>query len=433
MSYRKRANGLYLKQELKSSAVGPLVAMHSLGKPVWTPRDYAHLSKEGYEQNVVVYRCVNMIANAVNAVPLMLFEGENELFDHPVLSLLKRPNPLQSKIDFFEYVIAYLLLAGNTYIEGVAGSETTYNELYILRPDRMKVVPGNKGFPSAYEYKVHNRKFTFPVDSNGLSRILHIKSFHPTNDYYGLAGLEPGAYSVDVHNESSVFNKSLLENGATPSGVLIYKPPVGSNAELTSEQKEHVKDEMDELFTGPRNAGRPLLLEGYFEWKDLGIAPKDLQFTEGKNMAAREIAMAFNIPPQLLGIPGDNTFSNYREANFAFWTQTVLPLVNKLVQAMSAWLRPLYGDQMRLGYDVDQIEALSLSRERLWKRLEDASWLTLNEKRKAAGYDRLNNPAADQLFMNANQLSLDDIVSQEGEGPEPDDDTPSREDDTDPA
>jgi phage portal protein BeeE len=88
----------------------------------------------------------------------------------------------------------------------------------------------------------------------------------------------------------------------------------------------------------------------------------------------------------LLGIPGDNTYANYREANLAFWRQTVLPLVGRFAAAFGLWLGPGFGEGLRLAYDADQVEALSLEREALWRRVNDADFLTPEEKRQAVGF-----------------------------------------------
>ena len=97
----------------------------------------------------------------------------------------------------------------------------------------------------------------------------------------------------------------------------------------------------------------------------------------------------------LLGIPGDNTYANYAEANRTFWRQTILPLVNRTARAMARWLGPAFGSGLVLAPDMDGIEALSTEREALWSRVEKASFLTLNEKRQAIGYAPV--PGGDRL------------------------------------
>ena len=108
-----------------------------------------------------------------------------------------------------------------------------------------------------------------------------------------------------------------------------------------------------------------------------------MDFLEAKNGAAREIALAFGVPPMLLGIPGDNTYSNYREANLAFFKQTVLPLVKKTAAALTGWLGAAFG--ARIEADLAGVEALAGERDALWRRVADADFLSEDEKRAALG------------------------------------------------
>ncbi len=371
---------------IKASAVGPLIAFDSLRRPVWTPRDYAAFAREGFMQNAVVYRSVRMIAEAAASVPLVLYDGAQDIDQHPLLDLIANPSPGQTQAGFFEAWYGYLLVSGNAYAEA-AGIGSEVRELHALRPDRMKVVPGSDGWPEAYEYTVNGRTVRFDRETvPGVQPILHMRLFHPDNDYYGMSPIEAASTAIDIHNAASVWNKALLDNSARPSGALVY---AASDGRMTAEQFERLKSEMEQGFTGPKQAGRPLLLEGGLDWKPLSLSPKDMDFIESKNAAAREIALALGVPPMLLGIPGDNTYSNYQEANRSFWRQTVLPLVHRSARAFAAWLAPSYGGALTLRPDLDQIEALSSEREALWARLDRATFLTVDEKRAAVGYGPL--------------------------------------------
>ena len=136
-----------------------------------------------------------------------------------------------------------------------------------------------------------------------------------------------------------------------------------------------------------------MLLEGGLDWKQMGFSPKDMDFMEARNGAARDIALALGVPPMLLGIPGDNTYSNYQEANRAFWRQTVLPIVNRLANSLQNWLGPVWSGDLRLGFDRDAVEALATDREALWTRVNQADFLTVNEKRTATGYGEISASA----------------------------------------
>jgi HK97 family phage portal protein len=147
---------------------------------------------------------------------------------------------------------------------------------------------------------------------------------------------------------------------------------------------------LEDAYQGASNAGRPMVLEGGLEWRAMSFAPSDMDFSDLRNAAAREIALAFGVPPMLLGIPGDNTFSNYAQANLSFWRQTILPLVARTSQALTKWLGPQFGVNLRIGYDVDSVNALADERAGLWEKLNTAAFLTINEKRAAAGYSPLD-------------------------------------------
>lgn len=261
-------------------------------------------------------------------------------------------------------------------------------ELYALRPDRMKVVPGHEGWPDVYEYSVAGRSVRFDMSEGGGTGegpppILQIKLFNPTDDHYGLSPLEAAHSALNVHNAASAWNKALLDNAARPSGALVYSAAAGN---LSQDQFERLKGELETNFQGAQNAGRPLLLEGGLDWKSLSLTPKDMDFIEAKHTAAREIALAFGVPPMLLGIPGDNTFSNYQEANRSFYRGTVVPLANRLLTSLVNWLSPAYGEGLRLEPDLDQVQALAVERESLWRRVNEAGFLTDDEKRAAVGY-----------------------------------------------
>lgn len=370
--------------EVKTSLAGPVIALHSAGRPVWTQRDYAALAREGYLKNPIVYRSVRMIAEAAASVPLLLYEGVVELDDHPLLALLAKPSAGQSGGDFFEALYGHLLVSGNAYVEAVAMGEEI-RELYTLRPDRMKLVPDRNGWPAAFEYTVNGRTVRYDQDGDGaIPPILHIALFHPLDDHYGFPPLAAAQTSLDVHNTASGWNKALLDNAARPSGALVYEGRDGAN--LSEEQFARLKEELEANFQGAANAGRPLLLEGGLTWQAMSLSPRDMDFMAAKNGAAREIALAFGVPPMLLGIPGDNTYSNYQEANRSFWRQTVLPLVGRTAKALTNWLGPAWGGGLRLWYDADEVEALSSEREARWRRLSAADFLTTDEKRQALGY-----------------------------------------------
>lgn len=369
--------------ETKDSKVQRLIALTLSGRPQWTPRNYEALAREGFARNPVAYRCVRLIAEAAASVPLVVFEAGRRSPNHPLMRLLERPNPEQGLPDLLEAFFGGLQTAGNGYLEAVQDNQGQPFELYALRSDRMKVVPGTRGWPEAYDYSVGGRNVRLTRQADGWMPVLHLKLLNPLNDYYGFSPLEAAAFAVDVHNASGAWNKALLDNAARPSGALVYGGGEGGER-LTDDQFERLKAELTETHSGTAAAGRPLLLEGGLDWKPMSLSPADMDFIDGKHAAAREIALAFGVPPPLLGIPGDSTYANFKEANSAFWRHAVVPLTERLARALTGWLGAQFAN-VRIGCDLDAVPALAPEREALWARLEAATFLTPEERRQMAG------------------------------------------------
>ena len=145
------------------------------------------------------------------------------------------------------------------------------------------------------------------------------------------------------------------------------------------------------MYMGSYNAGRPLLLEGGMEWQEMSINPKDMDFVESKNTAAREIALAFGVPPQLLGIKGDNTYNNMQEARMGLWEETIIPILDELCDSLSHWFTNLYKRETLVAFDKDSISILSEKRHNLWKHLSSTNFMTTNEKRAFVGLSALED------------------------------------------
>ncbi len=373
--------------EQKASATGPVIAYQGSGRVAWSARDVVSLTKTGFLGNPIGFRAVKLIAEAAAALPLILQDRDRRYDLHPLLDLIARPNLAQGRAEFFEAAYGQLLLSGNAYLEAVPGAGALPGELHVLRSDRMALVPGADGWPVAYDYTVGARAHRFDM-TGGVTPICHIRTFHPQDDHYGFSPMQAVAVAVDVHIAAARWSKALLDNAARPSGAIVYKGADGQS-QLSADQYDRLISEMEAHHQGARNAGRPMLLEGGLDWKPMGFSPSDMEFQKTKESAAREIAIAFGVPPMLMGIPGDATYANYQEANRAFFRLTVLPLVAKVTASVSHWLSGFTGELVELRPDLDQVPALAVERDQQWARVGAASFLTDAEKRMLLGLPRL--------------------------------------------
>jgi HK97 family phage portal protein len=343
------------------------------------PASYEAQLRSGVIGNPVAQRALRLVSEGAGATAL-LASGVEEEERRPVLSLLTRCSAGQGLV---ETLASHLLLHGNGYVQVMTGADGKPVELYALRPERVSVEADARGWPAAYLYRVGDSVTRLlPEDGAGRASILHLKALHPLDDHYGLGCVGAAAGAVAIHNAATVWNKALLDNAARPSGAMVYDP--GDGSVMSPEQFERVKREMEMAFSGAANAGRPMLLEGGLDWKAMSLTPAEMDFVGLKAAAAREIALAFGVPPMLMGLPGDNAYANYREANKALWRQTILPLVAKicggLAQGLQAWWPGL-----SLAVDLDAVPALSDERTALWERVASADFLSADEKKAMLG------------------------------------------------
>lgn len=400
----------------------------SLYEKIPPPADYRGLAAQGYGTNAAVYSCINEIARACAGVPWVLYQKRravqepakriklmhpqaaarawvkrngpwghhhvkavetSEIEAHPFLSLIERPNPRQAQSAFFDALIGYWLISGNSYTEILATDTGPKKgiplELWQLRPDRIKIVPGGGDQRIAgYVYEVNSVKTPF-----GPEEILHQLFFSPVDDFYGLSPLSVAARAFATDNEAAKWNHKLLQNDARPSGALSVQGTLGQD------EFDRLKAEIQGTFAGADNAHRLALLEGGAEWRQLTLSPVELDYLEGRKFSRVEIASILGVPPELIGDSEHKTYNSFPEARSSFYHETVLPLLDRIKAEFNARIVSRFGDNLEADYDRDQIEAIQEDRGKAWARLEKADWLTINEKREATGYDESDEEDAD--------------------------------------
>ena len=415
---------IFKKQEIRTKSA-PKIMINKLdayaGK---SSKSYKAQAKEGYQDNAIVHRCIRLIADSSSAVKLCVYQGDEKLESHQLLSLLHRPNPLQSGTEYFASLYSYLLISGNSYLLRDSDALTPPKELYLLRPDRIDIKSSTSMIPAQYDYIINGViANSYPVDqSTGYSQIKHIKLWSPLDDYYGLSPLMASAYNIDQHNLAGLHNVALLKNGCTPSGMLKFEPTdeTGASASLTDDQRARLLEDLEFRFQGSQNSGRPMLLEGNFEYKQLGLNPKDMDFLELLNLSAREIALAFGVPAQMLGIPEANTYSNMETAKLGLYEETIIPLLTRVESDLNEFLVPLYDEDIHIKYDIDSIPAMAEKTKQVYLDVSQAvtaGIITRNEAREKLGLQPIDG--ANELYIPSNLFPIGQA----------DDDTPLEDDD----
>jgi len=293
------------------------------------------------------------IAKASAGIPWKLFsEGSklSEITQHPILDLLRRPNAGQGALSFWKAALAYYYISGNMYIEAVRPLTRVAPpvELWTQRPDRIRVVPNAARRVAGYEYTVGAGKIT--IDA---ANVLHMLMFDPLDDWYGLSPIVVAAKIIDQMAAANDWNTALFQNGARPDGAFV------AAGKLDPDQRVTLREDLRKNYGGSRNARKPLILESGITWQQLGAMPTDLDWLAGKEMQAREIAIAIGVAPELLGDAKNKTYSNVQEARSALYHETVIPLMWEVRDNLNNWLVPMYDDpRLRLDIDISGITAL---------------------------------------------------------------------------
>ena len=395
----------------ESAKQAPVVQYYGVGSTRTSKDKYEDLAEEGYLKNAIAYRCVNEIAQGACSVPFKLLSGDDNIPEHPLLTLLNRPNPMSSGNEYFSSLYSYMLLSGNAYILKSGPDFREPQELHLLRPDRMRIVASSRSIPEAYEYVIGGRVVErYNVDQEtGSGDVKHMKMWHPLDDHYGLSPMASASVDIDQYNLAGKHNVNLLFNGARPSGAVIFKPrdETGMATYLSESQRQQLMTDLKNRFSGTSNTGRPLLLEGDFDWKEMGLTPKDMDFLNLRHLSAKDIALCFGVPSQLVGVPDAQTYSNMAEARLALYEETIIPLMRRVEGDLNEWLVPQFDDKLKLVYDYDNIPALTERRKMIYANVIEAvrdGIITRNEARERLDLEPIDG--GDDIYISANLFPL---------------------------
>lgn len=376
------------------------------GSPAWTSEDLSKLAKEGYQNCYAVYACVKQIVDAAGGIPWNLFKKpmskgakKEKIEEHGLLNIMKRPNPEDGGAAFIKNTLAFYLISGNSYNIKAGPVQGPPKELHLARPERMSILIGSKAEPiRGYKYTVEGQSDTFRKE-----QVLHLKQFHPSDDWYGLSPIRVAARHIDIQDMAAKWNAKLLQNDCRPPGALV------TEGSLEDEQYERLEKQLETKMMGYENVGRPPIFEGGIKWESFAITPKDMDWIQSDKLNTRKICSIFNVAPELIGDAENKTYSNYKEARKALYMETILPLMDFLRDEYNNWLTPAWDEEgLYLEYNKDAIEAIKEELDAIYTRQAQAYWRTINEKRISTGDDEIGK-AGDVILIPANLIPLMDI------------------------
>lgn len=382
------------RREKKQAGGGSSIYLPGVGK-ILGDRVSQYQYIKAFQLSDVIYGCITLIQQAAIMVPWYVYRQQGdevvELSSGPLVDFVRRPAPRMAWSRYIETYLGHLLLTGNTYQRFIVPSFKTRAAVQFLRPDRVTPKTGRLG-TIQYEFRSRGQMQTFFDDE-----VLHIKLYNPEEDEDNLKGVSPVAAiakTVDVASYALEWMLRMLERGAQPTVSLT------TEGNLTTEQKEDLKQQIKNDYQGPENAMNPLILEGGLKPFRLGFSPKDIEYDATLISAMRRICQIYKVPSELLGDPDTKTYSNVQEAEKRLYYKATLPHLNMLRDELNQWLVPKIDDsgQIFLDYDTSDLDALSEDMERVWERAGkavDRGILTRNQALEIMGYGRSEEPAMD--------------------------------------
>jgi HK97 family phage portal protein len=378
---------------IKAKPPAPEMLLASADYARWQTLDLGitEAQSELYQRLSWVAIAVNFLSNAVSSQPFNVkrMEGEQtvDVPNHPFETLLRRPNPMQSRFEFIEATAAYRTLTGNAYwyLNTPRGDNQPPIELWVIPSHRIKPIPDGRQYIRCYEYDTGANRIEVPV-----SQIVHFKRFHPLNPYIGLSPIESIAITAEADLAMQRWNANFFsrDNAKIP-GALAYSDMIDEST------WQRMRDDIRRNWGGTARSG-PLMLRGVgtsVNWISMALSQKDMEFLDGRQASKEEIFQMFGVPPGL--IDKNATEANAMAAKASFAEYTLWPLLCALSETITNTVLTRYGDDL-VGEFGDPRKSDRLVD--LQEQQEYAKTHTLNEIRaEYYGDDPLRDARGDML------------------------------------
>lgn len=336
------------------------------GKSLPYPNDYRTFAEDGYRKNALIAGCVWEIATSASEPTLIVKQrrrdGSLEPMQDPqdpLVALLAKPNPEQTTFTFLETLFTHQQVSGNWFFRKIRSAAGNVVQLWPLRPDRVKIVPGKDGWIDHYNFVLHGdpgEGIPYPA-ADVVHDPLHPD---PLEDFWGLSPIAVLARFGDLDNSAADYLRAFFQNDATPAGILKLK------AKVLSEERQRIKELWIKEHTQGKGWHTVSVLDADADYTALGASPDKLRLSHIWDQTESRICTAFGVPPILVGaLVGLNrsTFANYAEARRSFWEETLVPLYKRCGQRLTEGLALDFGEDLVIEFDLSTVEALQENRK----------------------------------------------------------------------
>lgn len=382
-------NALRALMPERKTAVAATVPIWDQGREQMPPFDYDRGARQGYMIADIVYACVELRATSAGEPPLCAYQltdsGEEKIeASHPALQLLARPNPFMGRSRFWATVVMHLDIGGNAYIEKVRSRAGKLVELWLLRPDRVRVVPDATTFIRGYQYTVGADTTFLPAEN-----VIHLKTRHPLDDYYGLPPLAAAAGRVDLDVWLRQFSQAFFKNAGIPAGLLNIV------RSMNAQERKETRSQFRDLYGGPEGWHRLMVIDGgQAEYTPMGLplGSNGTAMPELNQINETRIMSVFGVPPSLIpsmaGIQGNRGQTAAVSDRELFWESTMVPLFRDLDSGLTLGLADDFPDLERIEHDLSKIKALAEDEDKRHARYREdfkGGLFTWEETRRELG------------------------------------------------
>ena len=344
-----------------------------------------------------VWACVRLLSESISTLPLKIYvrqpDGSRKTAtDHPAYSILcRRPNSEMTPSRFMLMVVASICLRGNAFIE----KKFIANRLVSLVPLLPQNMVVKRLTTGALEYK---------YTENGSERVIPVKNVMNIRGFGldGVCGMMPMKTGRDVIGSAMAVEESaakIFEQGLQSSGFLTAEQA------LNDEQRERLREYMAK-FTGSKNAGKIMVLEGGLKYQGVTMNPEDAQMLESRAFSIEEICRWFRVPPFMVGhtTKQSSWASSLEGMNLQFLTHTLRPLLVNIEQEIGRCLLDS-DDEVFAEFSVEGLlRADSAGRAAYYTSALQNGWMSRNDVRRLENMPPIEGGDIYTVQLNLTQL-----------------------------
>lgn len=342
---------------------------------------------KSYSKSLYVFACVSKIARKVSSIDWELYKIKNregdkqEIFVHEALDLLYRPNPFQTKTEFYERYMINKLLTGENFVLKVRrnGPGTEVVELWNLRPDLMRVIidRDDPKLIKGYQFDRSDKNVVFAPED-----VIHDAYPSPLDEFGGISALQSAQVRVDTEEFASKYQANFFKNNARPDFIVMSEGKIGND------QKTEIKEGWEKRHKGKENAGKGAFLEGGLKYQQVSISQREMDYIESMKATRDDILVAFAVPKPIVAITDDVNLANAKTAMDIFLKETIEPEVIRITEKLNEHL--IYSEWGEIYY-IDYDHSFLPNDEKLQAETDqiliNAGIKLINEAREERGME----------------------------------------------